>query len=61
MAFTDHEAREALAMIDTMIEQIPDDIMFMAFCYSCLNIREFQYGKCLVCGDVWKLIENLRT
>lgn len=61
MALTEKSAREAIALINSMIEQIPEDIMFLAFCEGCLNVREFQYGRCLVCKAPWHELEKMTT
>ena len=37
-----------------MMTNIPHDIMFLAYCYTCDDVSTFQYGKCLECKEIWK-------
>ena len=30
--------------------------MFIAYCYTCCDVRDFEFGRCLNCKDIWKLL-----
>lgn len=47
-----HSLSEALRLIDSI--SIPDDIMFIAYCYHCQAIADFQFGRCLTCAYIWR-------
>ena len=40
-------------LIDSICEGEPPT-MFIAFCQACSDIREFEFGRCLECKEVWK-------